>query len=251
MPRRSHLSPGHRRAAPAFTMIEMMITIGVIVLLSGLTLSILSSVTESADRRQTQDVLTLLDTSMAEWEIRSDRKLTWGQDGVPEGTKFDIQGKVGWAFLTEEVLVITEVLDRIRRTGPVRDLLATIPPQFIHRYEAGDYPWWIDLPNEKSQMDTRFDGSITILDAWGTPVYATHPGTDFDPDVHSPIYGPDEDGTVRTYNEIIYGVAESRRVCFVSAGPDRDFGLMLAPVGTPERAATEDNIYSYPVKAPN
>ena len=98
-------------------------------------------------------------------------------------------------------------------------------------------------------MDDKFDGSLTILDAWGTPIYATHPGRSYDPNLFEadPNYykPPDPDGTIRTYNEREYGVARNREVCFVSAGPDRRFGHLQA-----DPQGSEDNLYSYPITRP-
>ncbi|MBT5658115.1 MAG: prepilin-type N-terminal cleavage/methylation domain-containing protein, partial [Phycisphaerae bacterium] len=47
-----------------FTMIELMVSIVIIAILAAITLSIGSAVIESADRRKTQDVLSLLDAAM-------------------------------------------------------------------------------------------------------------------------------------------------------------------------------------------
>ena len=42
-----------------------------------------------------------------------------------------------------------------------------------------------------------------------------------------------EDGSVRTMDEHYMGICRNRKMCFVSAGPDGDFGT------------SADNIYSY------
>ena len=103
------------------------------------------------------------------------------------------------------------------------------------------------------QQLPEFDGGITILDAWGTPIYSTHPGAPAAPGVQ-PV---DADGTERTLNESYYGIARNRRVCFVSAGPDRLFGLYWEFTGLtgPEleeaiAEAMKDNIYSYQPEQP-
>ncbi|MCZ6850871.1 MAG: hypothetical protein O7F17_04445, partial [Planctomycetota bacterium] len=95
----------------------------------------------------------------------------------------------------------------------------------------------------------RFVGSLTILDAWGTPIYATHPGRPFN--AGSDPGDPEPDGTIRTYNEDKYGGARNRQICFVSAGPDGNFGNLDPSIPLyhdPEGA--KDNIYSYPINKP-
>lgn len=245
---------GPRRSSRGgFTLIELVVVIGIMLLLLGLTLSVGVAVRTQSETRETENTLRLLDTAMQEWERSADRQLSWGQDGTPNGSVYDMRGAVAQPPLTPEILVITELLQTISRPSAVKQIVAQIDPDFIHTYRAGEYPVWIQPPDE-SEMDLRFDGEITVLDAWGWPIYATHPGRVSDPAVFmedgNPIYDePDVDGTVRTYNEGIYGVARNRQVCFVSAGPDGDFGDMR-DVDSPLFDRTKDNLYSYPVKPP-
>ena len=93
-----------------------------------------------------------------------------------------------------------------------------------------------------------------MLDAWGTPIYATHPGRIWTLNDR----GPDPDGTIQTDNEERYGIAPNRRVVFVSAGPDQRFGLteefnsLDADDGDAAIAkARADNIYSVDVDFPD
>ena len=91
-----------------------------------------------------------------------------------------------------------------------------------------------------------------MLDAWGWPIYATHPGRVHDPNVFNidTVYPGDRDGTVRTYNEDIYGIASNRQVRFVSAGPDGKFGMLGASEDSEEFKQTKDNLFSYPTTPP-
>ena len=57
------------RTQHGFTLIEMMIVIGIIALLAALTLGISSSVMRNAEKRKTQDVLQLLTVALQEWEL--------------------------------------------------------------------------------------------------------------------------------------------------------------------------------------
>ncbi len=93
---------------------------------------------------------------------------------------------------------------------------------------------------------------MTVLDAWGTPIYATHPGSLWTTTPLVPFYQKerDPDGTIRTYNEEQYGIAPHRSIVFVSAGPDQRFGLTDEFPPQETEAILEariDNIYSVPV----
>ena len=62
----------------AFTLVEMVIVIGVIILLAALTLAVSVAVVEGSEVRQTESTMQLLDTALREWEALSDRKITYG-----------------------------------------------------------------------------------------------------------------------------------------------------------------------------
>ena len=133
-------------------------------------------------------------------------------------------------------------------------MLVQIDDDRWYTYQPERYADWIDTPAERQQQDQRFAGSTTILDSWGTPIYATHPGRVWR-ETDRQIWGleRDPDGTIRTYNEERYGIAQGRAVVFVSAGPDRLFGIdeeFLNLVGSrreeAKRAARADNLVSRP-----
>ncbi len=240
------IDAGARRGG--FTLVELVVVMGVIVLLAGLTVSAGVAVVQQSERRQTAVALTQLQGAMREWELRSDRKLSWwnGQsDGPPEG--FDVH------VTTHYVYILSEVLTVIGRPAAVRDSLAAIDPELLHTFSASDaFPW---LP--EGSVDRQFIGSLTVLDAWGTPIYATHPGREWRPDDWELHYiDRDDDGTIRTPNEDEYGACRNREVVFVSAGPDRLFGLdqefddLSVPAAERDalrKAARGDNLYSGPV----
>ncbi|MHC4428113.1 MAG: prepilin-type N-terminal cleavage/methylation domain-containing protein [Planctomycetota bacterium] len=240
------------RRSGGFTLVELVVALGVVLLLAGLTLTVGVKVIEASESRQTHQTLTLLEHSILEWELTSQRKLSWfDYTDMYDYPQFQDSADVHWD--TPEVLIITEILAEVDRTEGVRKILAQIDPKLVYRYQAGEYPAWIDTDPERQEIDGRFDGAITVLDAWGTPIYATHPGRAAragDPRV-------DPDGTMRTYNEVGYGVAPNRQVVFVSAGPDRRFGLdneYPHLQGSDRNAALEaarsDNLYSTVVTFP-
>ena len=208
-----------RRGPAGFSLIELVIVLGLILLLAGLALSVSVAVIEQSERRQTQTVLALLDTAVKEWELTAERKLSWWQRGDDPGTA-DIRSD------TEEVLIITKIRDVISRSEHVKRIIAAIDPDLVYTYRPDTYPPWIETPQERVQQDDFPDGALTILDAWGTPLYAIHPGRSWTPADRTKYRTRDSDGTITTDNEDRYGIAPNRRVVFVSAGPDRRFGLV-------------------------
>jgi type II secretory pathway pseudopilin PulG len=228
----------------AFTLTELVVAIGVVIFLFALTLSAGVALARKSDVRQTENTIRLLDMALQEWELAADRKLTWG----PDPARFDIYKDRAYT------LVITEMLGIIRRSPRVKTILAQIEPGSIYTYDVeAPFPAWIEADYRATQQLPEFDGGITVLDAWGTPVYSTHPGATAAPGVQ-PV---DTDGTERTLNESYYGIARNRQVCFVSAGPDRLFGLYWEFTGLTgpqlEEAMAEamkDNIYSYTPESP-
>jgi len=70
----------HRRG---FTLVEMTIVIGIIILLAGLTLAVSVSVVQGSEIRQTELTVRLLDAAIQEWQVLADRQISYGIDGEP------------------------------------------------------------------------------------------------------------------------------------------------------------------------
>ncbi len=258
----------------AFTLMEMLVAIGIIVILAVITVSASIALVERSEVRATQNVLTLLDTAMRQWEAESDRKITWGVYGSPlTNSAYDMYNGVPHVF------TVSEVLYRIGRSDAVKPILAQIKPGVLYRFDTSqDAPGWLRLQGQ-GDPDPNFGGAITaygdntlggppggrpitgmlaVLDAWGSPVRAVHPGRPFDPVLFEGDVNPDdrdEDGTIPltvaygTYGvEEFYGAARDRRILFVSAGPDGRFGSLGEEHDTDMHEWTHDNVYSYPVE---
>ncbi len=252
-----------------FTLVEMLVAIGIIVLLAALTVGVAVAVVEKHEIQQTESTLRLLDTAIQEWETRMDRKLTWGVDPDPFDGKdvYDVSDGAPHVFTTTQVLRVTG------RSDAIKTVVASIPAEFVYRYDSSvDCPVWLENPSGDDPDPVGgdlcvyvTDGALAILDTWGQPIRAVHPGrlamagepTDPDGTIivgteTSPPPGP------QGFNELIYGRAVSRRTFFVSAGPDGQFGSLFLDrteaemeslVGDDQRRfdQTADNVYSYEV----
>jgi type II secretory pathway pseudopilin PulG len=265
--------------------VEIVVAIGIILVLFGLTVSATVVIVQKSEIRQTENTLELLATALQEWEIEADRKVRWGKDGVPFAeSKFDMQ------YTTAHVYTVSEFMDTIGRSQRAKAILAKIEPEFLHEYDSENdpvVPPWLPTTGDADDPDPLivlganpareqydqgdWDGQLAVLDAWGTPIRVVHPGRVAD----AVTFGPDdvldptndlvnmEDQTVfidtESHNgetfygtELFYGVAKNRSILFVSAGPDGKFGDLSqdADEGGDERLHDQahDNVYSYPIE---
>jgi type II secretory pathway pseudopilin PulG len=223
-----------RRAAGGFSLVEMMVVIGIIVLLVGLTVAVLGSLSRGAETRQTQDMFTVLEKAYEEWKNVAERDITYGINDQP------------MAGVTYEIA--EQTVDAPPGTGddhePTDELISDLMAN------AQCKAMLANLSNNLLKKHAPPSDEVTALDAWETEVITVFPGrlwvAGFDPGTQ-----PDNpDGTIQTDFEDVFGVCVGRRVRFVSAGPDGQFGNLTAADGTPAREEANDNIYSYPLEAP-
>jgi type II secretory pathway pseudopilin PulG len=243
------MRPTHRpssiRAARAFTLIEMLIVIGLIVLLTGITVTVSTTVYERSQIRNTENLLKLLTTALNEWETTADRKTTWGTDGIPNpNSVYDIQSTFDAGTPADQLISLLIIL---RRSAASREILDGIDQAYLQSFDHDDNDSTPEL--------------LRIVDAWENPVYMIHPGR-----VASTFFGDnltlsDEDTTIRVSSnhpnissghgwEDILGVCVNQQICFVSAGPDGLWGDLSAAGGSEVFEQAQDNIYSYPVTQP-
>lgn len=251
---RKSLAPPHRRRR-AFTLLEVIVVIGIIVLLTALTVTVAVGVNRRSEVRETENTLKLLDLALSEWTQEADRIISWGfnEPGAPtfdiyNDTPQEYDGSGGFSMLNI-------VLNRLNQNPASQSVLRQIAPKFFERIEDEDDPSIVRLE---------------VRDAWEKLIYVIHPGRVADTRTYNvDIRFTDEDGTIRVSHSGInnakshpavqnfgqswegrLGVCKNRRICFVSAGPDGQFGDLSADVNSDDYKAAEDNIYSYPVDKP-
>lgn len=227
------------RAGPSrgFTLVELVVTMGIVSVLAGLAIAAIGVAVRATEVQRSRTTLQLLDAATAAWEESAGRSML----RVP-GPGGELEPS------TPYVLVLSEVIRALERAPAARAVVARIDPDRLHRYDDDDLvdpPAWIRSYDEEFVLP-QFLGEATVLDAWGSPIYATHPGSVV-------LDAPDIDGTERTPNEDDFGAAAARRICFISAGPDRLFGIASefpglrgSALARRQEAARSDNVNSYP-----
>ena len=231
-----------RRIPRAFTLIEMMVVIGIVLMLVGLTVGVSAILHRKSETRQVEQMFKILDSALQEWEITAERQLTWGLDGTPAaGMTYDLNSNSHGADQ------MSALLKRVQASSASKEILARIDPDLL-------------------KYDSALD-KYSLVDPWGTTVLVLHPGRL--PNVaaypYDNVVAKDTDGTIRTtpnhlqtpstsggptsweVSEQRFGSCVNRRICFISAGPDRDFGAVRPGVGVQadDIEAARDNIYSY------
>lgn len=212
----------------AFTLIELLIVIAIIIVLVSLTVSVAVILNQKAEVRRTERALELLTMALKEWELASEKTITYGTDD-PAGS---VPRRV---YMIQEVTDINElhelthtVVEIINKNAQAKQLLTNIDPKLIREH----------------------DDELSVFDSWDNDVLVIFPGRKF---VTGEPGNPDPDGTIRTMWEDMFGVCVNGRVLFVSMGPDGLPGNVQdnsIDVNNDGQADHIDNIYSYPVNQP-
>jgi prepilin-type N-terminal cleavage/methylation domain-containing protein len=239
----------NRTVKLGFTLVEMMIVIGIIGLLAALTLGISSSVLRNSEIRQTENALKVLTMAMQEWELDMGRSVAFqGVPNLPDSSFYDILGSdtIGYPGFGGEGLS-NEIMESALRARSVA-LFAMLRQSegaktVLSKIEA-------DLLG-KSGTDTY------VIDAWGKPIGVVFPGTYYTEVFPSGnMFAEDFSGdlTVRDQVEDGLGSCINQMPYFVSAGPDGIWGYRFqannGPIDDdPDSKSmwngTLDNVYSY------
>jgi type II secretory pathway pseudopilin PulG len=259
------------RVRRAFSLLEIVVVLGVILLLAALVLAVSGSVLAASERRETENVIRLLEQATTEWEQALGRPINYGpkaEPGLTTGTPardvYEESFPGSWMSCV--------LMQRFGENERTRDIVSKIPETYSRRWRTGDPALpgaWAStaIATNPNRMPNP-TGTVRVplvLDAWGFRIGVCFPGrpwrngtglsttnpNDFPSGlylrgVNSPASGaPDADGTEQTPDERIFGSCRDRRIRFISAGPDGSFGEVFQPEGSALKKQTQDNIVSY------
>jgi type II secretory pathway pseudopilin PulG len=276
--------PG-RAAARAFTLLEIMIVIGVILTLMTLVLGVGSALLRNAEKSQVESAMAIMESALNEYEAQLGRQMTFNGSwnaggtqqlfpqgagdalfdvrdaGVPPAPANGVNAPVMWAARARGAGVFA--VNLLRQVDAIRPILAGVSPGLLRpEPNTPDYPArniggtgaTLYVPSAKQGAGPRDSTRSEFVDPWGNRVAFVFPGRVFR--FGSDVGLPDPDGTVRTPYENVFGVCTNRRICLVSAGADGLFGLPgeITPASqdtvTARAISAADNIFLYPLDPP-
>lgn len=246
----------HRRA---FSVLELVIVISVILVLMGIALTVTSTVLAANDRRTMQNTFLMLDQAIASWEAQAGRPLSFGRRTPPcdpdltelpvrspDFADFTTGPSAAFDIYEEDFLgtyAICVVLDRLAKSPDSAEIISRIPNTSIrmvpllgaNAVQPLPTGWTSAAAGTDPNQMPAYAEVREIFDPWGQRIAVNFPGRAA---TKAEIAGfpariDGEDGTVRTLDECWMGTCRNRKICFLSGGPDGDLGTLA------------DNIFSY------
>ena len=258
----------------AFSLLEIVVVLGVILLLAALVLAVSGSVLAASERRETENVMRLLEQATLEWEQALGRPINYGPKAEPGLTGVPARDVYEENFAGSWMSCV--LMQRFGENERTRDIVSKIPETYSRKWRTGDPALpttWAStaIATDPNQMQNPAQSATSsgvplVLDAWGFRIGVCFPGRPWRNGtglsttnasqffsgglylrgVNSPASGaPDADGTEQTPDERIFGSCRDRRIRFVSAGPDGAFGDIYGAEGSALKKQTQDNIVSY------
>lgn len=238
---RAPAGSGAARGPRAFTLVEVLVVLGIILILVTLVVAVSSALVKRAERGQTETALTIMDNAIAEWQVQYGRNMTFGTMGSPAGSVYDIMELPPATGRYINVFVTTLVAQNER----CRAMLASIPGDLLREDKTTSPGVNITIPG-MAAPDNVYPPSkkprSELVDTWGNRIAMVCPGRTWrvgDSGL------PDPDGSIRTADESALGVCDNRRICMISSGPDGLLGTETGLSAQQRLEALSDNIYSY------
>lgn len=254
-----------------FTLLEMLVVIGIIVLLASLVLAVSGSVIRASEERSTRNTLEILNSATEEYERTLDRRVSY-QSATNGGSPADIaasqtvrydvvsapatppvgSGVATWAALAAPYPSVT---------GPglpaysVRPFQRTVHLIWALTQSPASASIMQKIPESSfrgvrpSGTSAGFTGVRHAVDAWDTPIIAIFPGREANSNgLVDPANNIDADGTIKCDSETAtatnggLGIScKNRKILWASAGNDSRFTTQTGTVYSP----STDNLYSY------
>ena len=252
------LHRGGVRRRGGFSLIELVVVVGVIISLISLVLAVSTLLIQANEARQLEAAFANLNTAVQEYEQVIGRPLTYqdrseqgvrGAYDVPYNVNFGIAGLEGYYGFNgageacncgsnadshgwEKSIV--RLFQLLARTESAEEIVAKLDPSLFIPVKLAN---GLSLPNNQDLT--------TLVDPWGAAIALVMPGRKWR-ESDGDALEVDSDGTIRTSMETKLGVCRNGQPLFVSSGPDGDIGCLDCAGGSSVRfEATIDNIYSY------
>ena len=225
-----------KRAATGFTLVELLVVIGIIAILASMVLAVSGGVLATSERKQVEDTFTLLNKAIQEMELTRGQELVFSRRcnaknvdvlalNQHELPYYDIE-----EIKTDAAYIMPKLLKLLRNNDRSRDFISKINADFLKRITPA--------------APLNADENLDLVDPWGNRIAVVpcgRPATERemrsayrivdsvipDPVTADVIFGigiDSVDRTVRTRDENSLGVCSGRRWAFVSRGPDGQLG---------------------------
>jgi prepilin-type N-terminal cleavage/methylation domain-containing protein len=273
-PSRHHMM---RRARRAFTLLELVIVLGIILLLMGLVLGVGSIVLRQSEDRQIRATMAIVDAALVEFEQQAGREMIF--EGVDDeycgfancryvNAYYDIpvepygdsrfngdiaDGAYGWkrnnscnpwnSSSDPRRKRLAAALSVLGQSPACGEIIAKADTSLIHAADC------VIGASQGEPLITTFNMK-EFIDPWDREVFIIFPGRRWY-DCDDGTFLRDTDGTILTQEEIEFGICRNRRPLLVSSGPDGRFGDLIDLDGDNDGIADhQDNVYSYKPEKP-
>jgi len=230
-----------------FTLVELLVVIGIIAILASMVLAVSGGVLATSERKQVEDTFTLLNKAIQEMELTRGQELVFKRFG--EDLKFfDVEEVDPNSKPTPKAYIMPKLLALLMNNDRSREFINKINPDFLKRSGLGTTasPYVLDLVDAWGNRIAVVPCGRPATEREMRSAYRTVGSVKGDPLAADPMrIGIDSvDRTVRTNDENTWGVCSGRRWTFFSMGPDGKPGRPEWDIETPvkDRDANTDGI---------